>query len=138
MSLIEDLKREEGFRAHAYQDHLGFWTIGYGTCIDERVKGCGLTEEEAHDLLVGKLHRMMLELGDRWPPFYARPDGVRWALQAMAYQMGVSKLLGFKKMLSALEAGDYATAAAEALDSTWANQTPARAKRVAAQIAAGK
>ena len=52
----------------------------------------------------------------------------------MAYQMGVPGLLRFKKMLSALEAGDWKTAEKEALDSLWARQTPRRAREVASLL----
>ena len=45
MNLIAQLRREEGSIPHAYQDHLGFWTIGVGRLIDER-KGGGLSPED--------------------------------------------------------------------------------------------
>ena len=35
--LADMLKREEGFRSHAYEDHLGYATIGYGRCIEEDI-----------------------------------------------------------------------------------------------------
>jgi lysozyme len=52
----------------------------------------------------------------------------------MAYQLGPSGVVAFKKMLAALEAGDRIAAAEAALDSKWATQTPNRAQRVAALI----
>lgn len=52
----------------------------------------------------------------------------------MAYQLGVSGVLRFRKMLEALRAGDREKAAEEALDSAWATQTPERAQRVARLI----
>ncbi len=55
----------------------------------------------------------------------------------MAYNLGVHGLLGFSKMLSALHAGDYATASSEALASAWAGQVGDRAKRIAALFMAG-
>jgi lysozyme len=36
MTLAEMLTRDEGRVRHAYQDHLGFWTIGVGRLIDQR------------------------------------------------------------------------------------------------------
>ena len=47
MDTYEQLKRDEGEILHAYQDHLGFWTIGIGILIDKR----GMTEEAAYQLL---------------------------------------------------------------------------------------
>ena len=42
-----------------------------------------------------------------------------------------SGVLGFHDMLAALERGDWPAARAAALDSDWARETPARARRVA-------
>ena len=36
---VEQLRRNEGEVLHAYQDHLGFWTIGVGRLIDKRKGG---------------------------------------------------------------------------------------------------
>ena len=46
MGIIDDLKRDEGFRAKPYHDSEGKLTIGYGTLIED-----GLSEEEAELLL---------------------------------------------------------------------------------------
>ena len=59
------------------------------------------------------------------------------ALREMAYQMGVPRVMGFKRMLAALERKDWQRAADEALDSRWAEQTPARAQRVALKMHGG-
>ena len=34
--LSKQLERDEGRVRHAYQDHLGYWTIGVGRLIDAR------------------------------------------------------------------------------------------------------
>jgi len=49
----------------------------------------------------------------------------------MCFNLGLSRLLKFEKMLLALETGDYEVAATEALDSLWACQVGTRADRVA-------
>ena len=49
----------------------------------------------------------------------------------MHMNIGMSRLSGFRNMLSALEDGDYETAASEALDSRWSQQVGNRAKRIA-------
>jgi len=131
--VIRQLKSDEGFVPHAYQDHLGYWTLGYGFLIDER-RGGGIPAPVAKFWLtheVDKIHRGLIGALD----FYRTlPQPVQNALVNMAYQLGMSGLLGFRKMLAALEAGDRETAAREALASRWANQTPERAKRVAGMI----
>jgi lysozyme len=52
----------------------------------------------------------------------------------MAFNMGVRGLLNFKKMLAAVETGQWGVAAKEMLDSTWAHQVPQRAARLAQQM----
>ena len=131
--LVEDLKRDEGWRSCAYQDHLGYWTIGFGFLVDSR-KGGGLPKqigEEWLALLVARTWEAFTELE---PWVHDQPDEVKRALGNMAYQLGVQGLRNFKKMLAKLEAGDRAGAADEALDSKWAKQTPERARRVAALL----
>lgn len=131
--LLEDLKGDEGFRPDPYQDHLGFWTIGYGSLIDARKKHL-IPEHVAeawleHDVLV-----RLAELETRFPWLTRAHPDVRRALGNMAYQLGVAGVANFQQMIAALQKGDRKAAAAAALDSKWAKQTPERAKRVAALI----
>lgn len=128
-SIIDDLKRDEGWRASAYQDHLGFWTIGYGFLIDAR-KGAGVPQPIAEAWLDHLVREKAADLDVRMPWWKTQPDDVRRALLNMAYQLGVDGLLKFHTTLSLLKAGDRDGAAKSALSSKWAQQTPARAKRV--------
>ena len=59
------------------------------------------------------------------------------ALLSMAFNLGAPRLCQFVKLRSALIAGDFDTAAAEALDSKWARQVGGRADEIAALIAKG-
>lgn len=135
--LKAEIIAEEGFQPHVYLDHLTYQTIGYGRCVDRR-KGAGISREEGEFLLENDMGRVLIALRARIKDFDKLPPGVGRALVHMAYQMGVEGLLGFRKMLAALEGGNYAVAEKEALDSTWAAQTPERARRVAAMIGAGE
>ncbi len=140
MTLAEDLRadliRDEGMILHAYQDHLGYWTIGVGRLID-KAKGGGITEQEAHYLLDNDIARVSRAINERLPWFRLQPENIRRACLNMAFQLGVDGFLAFKQTLAALEAGDYQAAAERALQSKWARQTPARAERVAALIRDG-
>ena len=129
--IIEDIKEEEGFRGIPYNDHLGYPTVGYGTRLP-------LTEEEAELLLKHRLEKMQKELNRRIKESYgnvALPDEVWEILDHMAYQMGVSGVMGFKKMLGAIIKGNYRLASQEGMDSRWANQTPNRARRLMDRLA---
>lgn len=131
--LRDDLIRDEGWRPHAYQDHLGYWTIGYGFLVDAR-RGGGLPQHVADKWLHSIISRKMDELDTRIPWWRQQPEEVQRALANMAYQLGVNGLLNFRRMLAALERGDRDEAARQALDSKWAQQTPSRARRVVALI----
>lgn len=130
--IVDDLKRHEGLKLHAYQDHLGYWTIGYGRLIDKE-RGGGISETEAETLLENDIDRLASRLQNE-RGFRLAPDSVKRALVNMGFQLGIGGLLGFRKMWAALERSDYAQAAEEALDSRWAEQTPNRAQEVAEWI----
>lgn len=131
------LKRDEGEVLHAYQDHLGYWTIGIGILIDKR-KGGGLRPEESEFIFRNRLKLLDAELSDRLP-WISRLDPARkGVLINMAFQMGVTGLLGFKNTLAMIEAGRYQDAAKGMLESKWAKQTPARAQRLSNQMATGQ
>ena len=134
-SLIKSLKLDEGFRGLPYDDHLGHLTLGYGTLLP-------ISHREAETLLRGRLAQFESELIDRLYDedilFNGLPPGAQFALLSMAYQIGVPKLMGFKKMLAAIKTGSWLTAYDEALDSRWAKQTPKRALRVAEWLKCGR
>lgn len=131
--LLSDLRADEGWRAFPYLDSLGYNTIGYGFLIDSR-KGGGLPKPVGEFWLQYVVNQKRDELRARWPKFDDQPEDVQRALLNLSYQLGVSGLLNFKRMLAALERGDRVAAANEALDSRWHRQTPNRAARVAALI----
>jgi lysozyme len=122
MNLISDIKREEGFVGTVYKDSLGFDTVGYGTKMP-------IDEEEAELLLIHRLNKLKSELQARFDRVILYEEAWQ-VLYAMAYQLGVNGVMKFKNMVSALRAQDYNKAADEMLDSLWAKQTPARAKRL--------
>jgi len=56
----------------------------------------------------------------------------------MCYNLGTTKFRGFKQFRRALEAGMYAIAAAEMLDSRWAGQVGRRSDRLYKQMMTGE
>lgn len=132
-AVIPQLMREEGFRSTPYRDTHGVLTIGYGTNLDE-----GLDEDEALFLLEHRVHRSVLDCRTTFPWFRTLDGARQGVLIQLRYQLGLPTLLGFRKMLAAIAAGDYLTAAAELLDSKLAREdAPARAHRLAAALRRG-
>ena len=134
---VEQLRRNEGEVLHAYQDHLGFWTIGVGRLIDKR-KGGGISKEESEMLLRNDIDEVMYELNNRLPWINNLNAARKAVLMNMGFQLGITGLMGFSKTLSLIEAGDYTQAADQMLRSKWASQTPKRASEMAEQMRSGK
>lgn len=133
---LRQLKSDEGTVLHAYEDHLGYLTIGTGRLIDQR-RGGGISQQESDYLLRNDIEAVYNDLASfRW---FDRLDAVRQAaLINMRFQLGYSGFRGFRLMIAALERGEYTLAAQHALSSQWAGQTPRRAERVARMIRTGQ
>lgn len=127
--LQDDLERDEGFVSHAYKDSEGYLTIGIGRLIDKQLGG-GITKREARHLLENDIRKVTGALDRALPWWRSLPEGRMRALANMCFNLGLPRLLGFKKMLAALEANDWQKAADEALDSKWARQVGDRSKRI--------
>ena len=137
MDTYEQLKRDEGEILHAYQDHLGFLTIGIGILIDKRKDG-GLRPEESEFIFRNRLRLLDAELASKLPWITKLDPARKGVLINMSFQMGVTGLLGFKTTLGFVQAGKYQDAAKAMMQSKWASQTPARAQRLSNQMATGE
>ena len=125
-TVMSRLKAEEGFRAQPYRDSEGVLTIGYGTNLD-----IGITMREGAYLLSERVHMAEIRFSHDWRPYGDMPHDIQVELIDMAYQLGVTGLLGFHDMLKNLALGNYEAAAIEALKSSWAMETEGRAAEVA-------
>jgi lysozyme len=125
--LTLDLKRDEGFRQHPYKDSVGIWTVGYGRNLED----VGIREKEAEVLLQNDIMHVLSEMEREWIWLEDVPNDVHRGLANMAFNLGMPRLKGFKKMLDALCVLDFNKAADEALDSKWAKQVGRRADRIA-------
>ncbi len=128
MTITADLKRDEGLRLKPYRCSAGKLTIGYGRNLDD----VGITGIEADILLDYDIRRTYADLDRALPWWRGLPAPWQRGLLNMAFNLGLTRLLTFKRMLAALQAGDGGRAAAEALDSKWAVQVGERAQRIAA------
>jgi lysozyme len=123
------IKHYEGYRDHPYVDSAGKVTIGYGRNLSD----CGISREEAEMLFQNDFESCKKQLSEfEW--YWEQPHLVRYALVNMCFNLGISKLLLFNKMIEALKEKNYTKAAIEALDSKWAKQVGQRAKDIASII----
>ena len=134
--LLSELRRDEGVVPHAYQDHLGYWTIGVGRLIDKR-KGGRLTDEEIDYLLQNDVDRFKTELDARLSWWRTLDEVRQRVIVNMAFNLGVTGLLGFRNTLAHVKAKQWDKAAAGMLASKWAKQVGKRADRLAAMMRLG-
>ena len=134
--LVEQLKIHEGVRTHAYLCSESKITCGVGRNLDSD-GGIGLSEDEIDCLLQNDIRRCKQELVRL--PWFPEIDSVRQdALINLCFNLGITRLLGFKNALTAMSVGDYEKAAEEFLDSRWAVQVGTRALDVAHMIRTGE
>jgi len=149
--IVAILNYEEGYRKSPYIDTEGYPTVAGGIKIGP--KGAPLSN---YIFTVPRL------VGDAWQTTIAAQklaqmktvpaiaaalsvcnDARTDILLSMAYQIGVGNpklgtgLAGFTGTLGFIAKGDFAAAAAEMINSKWAQQTPNRARRHAQVISDG-
>lgn len=111
------LIEHEGLRLKPYVDTVGKTTIGVGRNLTDN----GITEDEAMLLLehdIAGARGSLRHFGWFNDLDYVRQD----VLAELVFNIGYPRFLTFKKMIAALEDGDYTLAAYELLDSKWALQ----------------
>jgi lysozyme len=146
MDILSQLQRDEATRLFPYLDCCGKpWrqctcakkgklTIGIGRNLDDN----GIRSNEALVMEQNDVDAVDARLSQRLPWTNQLDAARRGVLLNMAFNMGIGGLLQFHNMLAAVQAGDWAKAAAEMKESTWAKQVGARADRLEQQMLTGQ
>jgi len=117
------LIKHEGLRLKPYRDSVGILSIGVGRNLDD----VGISEDEAMVLLGNDIIGVFDDL-DRECQWWRQMSETRQLVLAdMCFNLGISRLLGFKNTLAAMQEGRWDDAAKEMLDSKWAKQVGKRA-----------
>ncbi len=122
----------EGFKEDYYLCPAGYKTIGHG----RNCEAYPLTDDEPYPMTVEYSKEWTLDFLKterrlaiaKWPWLVTQPPSVRIIITDMAFNLGISKLSRFRKMLAAIAAGSYLEAAEELKDSLYYVQTGRRAK----------
>ena len=117
------LRRYEGFSKLPYKCPTGHLTIGYGHNLEN-----GISAAAAEFILQEDLARAERAVKDSFPWWWKLDDARQFVLVDMAFNMGQAGLKGFKKMLAAIESGDFDKAAEEMLDSKYGRQVVHRTR----------
>lgn len=140
---IERLKRHEGLRLTPYDDAtgkelkkgnvvMGAVTIGYGRNLSK-----GISLATAQTWLAEDFAAAGRDVLAAFPWAPSMEPARFYVLVEVCYNIGLTKLKGFKQTLAAMERGDYAAAADGMLNSLWARQVGTRAKTLAAIMRTG-
>ena len=130
MSLIESIKKHEGYVGIVYKDSLGIDTIGYGFAI----KDLELDEDICEIILERKLKELETRVNLKFKWFIYMPQEIKDVVMEMCYQLGVGGVSKFKKTIAYLQNKQWEEASVEMLDSLWAKQTPNRAKEMSNRV----
>ena len=127
------LKLDEGVKAKPYKDTVGKLTVGVGRNLDD----VGLRTDEINYLLDNDIQQAEADAKTLFTNFDALSDARKAVLVNMSFNLGLSRLSGFKNFKAAVEAGAFEQAAVEMLSSKWAEQVGARATRLAKAMREG-
>jgi len=134
--LLEMLKRHEGVESHVYRCSAGYETIGVGRNISK--SGLGLSDDEVDYLLENDIIRVIKELSSEYPWFKNLDDVRKDAIIDIGFNLGATRLRGFRRALAAMDAADYKTASLEFLDSKWSRDVKGRSTELAYMIEMGE
>lgn len=132
--LQKSLILHEGLKLKPYTCTAGKLSIGVGRNLDDN----GISHAEAMMMLDADIETCIAELGRSLPSWKLHDEVRQNVLIEMVFNLGMPRLLTFRKMLAALAVYDYDTAAKEALDSRWAVQVGQRARTLAQMIRTGE
>ena len=124
--ILDSLKLHEGLRLKVYQDTVGIPTIGYGRNLQK-----GISQIEAEFMLDNDLEDAIDAAKGLFKNFDFISPARQEVLIEMAFNLGASRLAGFRNMIAAVEAGEWKKAADEMKNSRWAVQVKGRANELA-------
>jgi lysozyme len=132
--LKAQLKIDEGVKNKPYKDTVGKLTIGCGRNLDD----VGLRDSEIDFMLDNDIASAEKDARILVRAFDQLNDVRKAVVLNMVFNMGFSVFSQFRQTIAAINSGDYTKAAANMLDSSWAQQVGARAQRLAEQMAKGE
>ena len=146
-SLIERIKLAEGFSSLPYRDINRYFSIGYGHLISTDatlpydqalvLSGGAWNTDQATAAIEPAIESSRLSL-DRAFPWFRNLDSSRQeSFTELCYNMGINRLSKFTHLLAAAQSAQWVVVAVELMDSLYARQVGARAKRIAIELGTG-
>ena len=130
--LIKQLRLHEGVETFPYRDTVGKLTIGGGRNLTD----VGLRDHEI-DVLLETDITLVGDTADQYTWFEALTDNRKLVVLDMLFNLGQTRFEKFRKMITAMEAADWAEASEQMLSSKWASQVGSRAVTLATMMLNG-
>jgi len=128
MSDVEDmLRHQEGERLTPYVDSVGKITIGIGRNLTDK----GISAEESRMFFYRDVADAMQDVLHCFSCYEQLSRPRQLVLISMAFNLGRERLSKFVRFIGAVHLGKYDEAAAEMLNSKWAEQVGTRATTLA-------
>jgi GH24 family phage-related lysozyme (muramidase) len=126
------IKKNEGFSLKPYKDQLGFYTIGFGHLILSNEKYLlkkKINKTELEKIFIKDFNKALKDFNIFLKPlsFYKRDSEL---LIEMVFQIGISRVVKFKKLLHNMNRGNPHLVCFEMMNSLWYKQTPNRVKNL--------
>ena len=134
--LREELEFDEGCVYKIYNDHLGYPTFGIGHLVLEsdpehgEPVGTPVSKERVIECFEKDIDSVFNDIERNLSWAAEQPEDIKRVLANMCFNLGITRLLKFKKFLGALALKHYKNASEEMMDSRWATQVGPRATRL--------
>jgi lysozyme len=128
-TLEQMIERHEGYRTTPYIDSVGVQTIGIGHNLHKP-----LTRTAIVQILRDDIADATNECVHEFPWFAELSKTRQWAMIDLCFNLGLKRLLGFRKFLEAMSLGEYERAAVEFQDSLWFKQVKSRGPEIVGMI----
>ena len=139
-TLKVELHEDEGVVYAIYKDPLGYPTFGIGHLIlptdpeANQAIGTEVNKDRVESVFQADVERSVNDCRKLFQDFEALPDEAKIVIANMMFNLGLTKLTGFKKFGEAVRKRDWNGAAEEMKSSRWYTQVTKRAEKLIARI----
>ena len=126
--LKKRIKKNEGYSNKAYKDQLGYQTIGFGHLIrkkDKIILNKVYSKKYLETLFEKDFKKTLEDFNKNFKKLSLKKNEQELLIE-MIYQMGIKKVLKFKKVIYYLKTKQKNMVCLEMMKSLWYKQTPKR------------
>lgn len=124
--LREQLRRHEGYSKLPYQDIVGKVSIGIGRNLDDK----GLSDAAIELCFKEDIDEAVADCQKMFAGWHSFPDMIQVVLCNMMFNMGYTRLSGFRQMRDAAMKHEWRRMADEMKDSKWYRQVGKRGEEL--------